>query len=193
MSRPYKINLCTFMGRQGNLEILLPYVDRALEINAIDHYYMIDMTRCDSDHMYIHDKQQELDTKYPGRVHLVNHDIRRRQLKNGTWKETLGLWEPFYRFCETFKDDDIVIKCDLPRDTQARLPMRPTSATRPPPPPPPPPPRSGTARFPWPAHATSRSRSHSTRYGSPRASGPFPALEKPPSDTHRPASGASAS
>lgn len=112
MSRPYKINLCTFMGRQGNLEILLPYVDRALEINAIDHYYMIDMTRCDSDHMYIHDKQQELDTKYPGRVHLVNHDIRRRQLKNGTWKETLGLWEPFYRFCETFKDDDIVIKCD---------------------------------------------------------------------------------
>jgi hypothetical protein len=100
------------MGRQGNLEILLPYVDRALQIDAIDHYYMIDMTRCDGDHQYIHNKQQELDTKYPGRVHLVNHKTRKKQLKNGTWKDTLGFWEPFYRFCETFNDDDIVIKCD---------------------------------------------------------------------------------
>lgn len=112
MSKPYKTNLCTFMGRQGNLDILLPYVDRALSINAVDHYYMIDMTRCDSDHEYIAAKQQSLNEKHPGRVHLVNHEIRKKQLKDGTWKDTLGYWKPFYEFCDTFGDDDIIIKCD---------------------------------------------------------------------------------
>lgn len=112
MPKQYKTNLCTFMGRQGNLEILLPYVERALAIDAVDHYYMIDMTRCDSDHEYIANKQKEMNDQFPGRVHLVNHATRKKQLKDGTWKETLGYWKPFYEFCETFNDDDIVIKCD---------------------------------------------------------------------------------
>lgn len=108
----YRINLCTFMGRKDNVKILLSYVERALSIDAIDHYWMIDMTRCVSDHEYIFSEQQRLDAMYPGRVHVVNHDVRKQELQAGTAKDSIGSWAPFYSFCDTFKDDDIIIKCD---------------------------------------------------------------------------------
>ncbi len=57
LNKNYRVNLCTFMGREYNIKILLPYVDKALEIGAIDRYYMIDMTRKISDHKLLHQEQ----------------------------------------------------------------------------------------------------------------------------------------
>ena len=112
MERDYTSNLCTFMGREENVKILIQYIEKALEIDAVDRYYMIDMTRCIEDHEYIYQQQQKLDAKYPGRVFVVNRELRGKQLRDGTWEETLGFWEPFYKFCKTFTDKDIIIKCD---------------------------------------------------------------------------------
>ncbi len=112
MEKPYNTHLCTFMGRQNNLEILLYYVEQALEIEAVDNYHMIDMTRTMHDHEFIYAEQQRLNEKYPGRVHLVNRDLRGKQLRDGSWKATLGLWSPFYKYCKQFKNNDVIIKCD---------------------------------------------------------------------------------
>ena len=113
MTEPeFKVNLCTFMGRKNNVQILLQYVEEALEIGAIDHYWMIDMTRNLNDHDYIFSEQQRLDGMFPGRVHVVNRDIRAKQLKDDTVGETLGSWAPFYEFCAQFNDNDVIIKCD---------------------------------------------------------------------------------
>lgn len=110
--KPFKVNLCTFMGRQANVSILIKYIERALQIFAIDHYWMIDMTRNHRDHEYIFSEQQRLNDLFPGRVHIVNRETRKKQLDDGTYKQTLGSWSPFYKFCETFSDDDVIIKCD---------------------------------------------------------------------------------
>ena len=112
MDSEYTINLCTFMGRKNNVRVLLQYVDQALSINAIDRYYMIDMTRNLEDHEYIYEEQQRLSGMYPGRVFIVNREIRAKELADGTWKDTIGFWAPFYKFCEQFTDSDIIIKCD---------------------------------------------------------------------------------
>lgn len=100
------------MGREENLEILLKYVEEALKINAIDHYWMIDMTRNMDDHEYIHRHQQRMNALYKNRVHMVNRDIRRKEIISGTAKDTIGQWAPFYKFCNRFKNDDVIIKCD---------------------------------------------------------------------------------
>ena len=52
-NKQYTSHLCTFMGREANLKILIPYVDKALEIGAVDNYWFIDMTRKRSDHELI--------------------------------------------------------------------------------------------------------------------------------------------
>lgn len=112
MSEEYRVNLCTFMGRQYNVELLLKYVEEALRIDAIDHYWMIDMTRNHDDHEYIFNEQQRLDKIYPGRVHVVNREERRKELDANVAKDTIGSWCPFYKFLTTFQDNDVVIKCD---------------------------------------------------------------------------------
>ena len=106
------VNLCTFMGRKNNVKILLVYVEEALKINAIDNYYMIDMTRNHKDHEYIFSEQQRLNELYPERVHVVNREIRRKQLDDNTAMDTIGSWAPFYEFCSQFSDNDVIIKCD---------------------------------------------------------------------------------
>ena len=88
------VNLCTFMGRKNNVKILLVYVEEALKINAIDNYYMIDMTRNHKDHEYIFSEQQRLNDLYPSRVHVVNRDVRRKQLDDNTAMDTIGSWSP---------------------------------------------------------------------------------------------------
>lgn len=112
MSNQYRVNMCTFMGRQYNVELLLKYVEEALRINAIDHYWMIDMTRNHDDHEYIFNEQQRLDKIYPGRVHVVNREKRREELDSNIAKDTIGSWCPFYKFLTTFEDNDVIIKCD---------------------------------------------------------------------------------
>lgn len=111
-TKEFTSHLCTFMGRQYNVDILLRYVQEALRINAIDNYWMIDMTRNHKDHEYIFSEQQRLNDLFPGRVHIVNREIRKKQLDSDTAKDTLGSWSPFYEFCSTFKDDDVIMKCD---------------------------------------------------------------------------------
>jgi len=112
MGEKYRVNLCTFMGRQYNVELLLRYVEEALRIGAIDHYWMIDMTRNHDDHEYIFSEQQRLDEIYPGRVHVVNREERRKELDAEVAKDTIGSWCPFYKFLTTFEDNDVIIKCD---------------------------------------------------------------------------------
>lgn len=108
----YQVNLCTFMGRENNIKILHRYVEEALEIQAIDHYYMIDMTRCIEDHELLKQEKDRLNESYPNRVHIVNRDKRRKEIESGNVMDTVGSWAPFYKFCENFNDNDIIIKCD---------------------------------------------------------------------------------
>ena len=108
----FRVNLCTFMGREYNVRMLIKYVEEALKIGAIDHYWMFDMTRNHEDHEYINNIQKDLDGKYPGRVHLVNRGIRREQLDAGIARDTIGQWGTFYKYLTNFDDNDIIIKCD---------------------------------------------------------------------------------
>lgn len=112
MDSGYNIHLCTFMGREYNVRMLIRYVEEALNIDAIDHYWMFDMTRNHDDHEYIHQLQQQLNEKFPGRVHLVNRDIRREQLDAGLARDTIGQWGTFYKYLTNFDDNDVIIKCD---------------------------------------------------------------------------------
>ena len=111
--KQYTSHLCTFMGREANLKILIPYVDKALEIGAVDNYWFIDMTRKRSDHELIKKLSSELNDKYPGRVHLYNSEERGKIIDD---KEKLAeatkSWETFYKFLKRFKDNDIIAKCD---------------------------------------------------------------------------------
>ena len=111
--KQYTSHLCTFMGREANLKILIPYVDKALEIGAVDNYWFVDMTRKRSDHELIKKLSSELNDKYPGRVHLYNSEERGKIIDN---KEKLAeatkSWETFYKFLKKFKDNDIIAKCD---------------------------------------------------------------------------------
>lgn len=114
MTQPYTKHLCTFMGRKSNLTILMQYIERALKIDAIDNYWMIDMTRNLDDHEYIFEQQQRLNELYPGRVHLHNRDERRKLLDQGedAVRGSIGGWGTFYSFLKRFNDNDIIAKCD---------------------------------------------------------------------------------
>ena len=114
MTQPYTKHLCTFMGRKSNLTILLQYIERALEIDAIDNYWMIDMTRNLDDHEYIFEQQQRLNEMYPGRVHIYNRDERKNLLVKGeeAVNQSIGGWSAFYKMLRRFNDNDIIAKCD---------------------------------------------------------------------------------
>ena len=108
----FKINLCTFMGRENNVKIIHRYIDKALSTQAIDRYYMIDMTRNISDHQFIYKEYNRLNKIYPNRVFIVNRKERQKELENGTVNSTIGYWSPFYKFLDNFTDDDVIIKLD---------------------------------------------------------------------------------
>ena len=111
--KPYTTHLCTFMGREENLKILMPYIDKALEIQAVDNYWFIDMTRKRSDHELIKKLSAELNDKYPGRVHLYNSEERGRIIDDpDKLAEATKSWETFYKFLRRFNDNDIIAKCD---------------------------------------------------------------------------------
>jgi hypothetical protein len=113
MEKKYTSHLCTFMGREANVKILLQYVERALALNAVDNYWMIDMTRCISDHEYIYSEQQRLNEKFPGRVHVYNREKRAEELKDPeAIKSGIGGWKTFYEFLNRFSDNDVIAKCD---------------------------------------------------------------------------------
>lgn len=113
MEKQYTTHLCTFMGRQGNVEILIRYIEQALKIGAVDNYWMIDMTRNVRDHEYIFSEQQRLDSIYPGRVHLYNRETRAKELEDPVAiSRGVGSWKTFYKFLERFTDNDIIAKCD---------------------------------------------------------------------------------
>lgn len=112
-NKPYVSHLCTFMGREANLKILIPYVDKALEIGAVDNYWFIDMTRKRSDHELIKKLSNELNDKYPGRVHLYNSEERGKIIDDkDKLAEATKSWETFYKFLTRFNDKDIIAKCD---------------------------------------------------------------------------------
>lgn len=112
-NKQYKSHLCTFMGRKENLDMLLRYVERALEIDALDNYWMIDMTRNLDDHELIHREQQRLNERFPGRVHIYNRERRAEELKDlDAIKAGVGSWKTFYEFLTRFGDDDVIAKCD---------------------------------------------------------------------------------
>lgn len=112
-NKPFVSHLCTFMGREANLKILIPYVDKALEIGAVDNYWFIDMTRKRSDHELIKKLSNELNDKYPGRVHLYNSEERGKIIDDkDKLAEATKSWETFYKFLTRFNDKDIIAKCD---------------------------------------------------------------------------------
>lgn len=109
----YKTHLCTFMGREENLEILIPYIESALEIDAIDNYWFVDMTRKRSDHELIIKEHARLNSVFPGRVHLYNSESRSKIIDDPeAIKEASNDWSVFYKMLETFNDNDIIAKCD---------------------------------------------------------------------------------
>lgn len=108
----FRVNVCTFMGREENVKILHIYIEEALKINAIDRYYMIDMTRNQSDHDFIFNEYQRLSCDFPERIFIVNRDERSQQIQNKSVLNTVGFWSPFYKFLNTFEDDDVIIKMD---------------------------------------------------------------------------------
>ena len=112
-NKPYTSHLCTFMGREANLKILIPYIDSALKIGAVDNYWFIDMTRKRSDHELIKKLSAELNDKYPGRVHLYNSEERGKIIDDKVkLAEATKSWETFYKFLTRFNDNDIIAKCD---------------------------------------------------------------------------------
>lgn len=111
--KKYTSHLCTFMGREANLEILIPYIDSALKIGAVDNYWFIDMTRKRSDHELIKKLSNDLNEKYPGRVHLYNSEARGKIIDDpDKLAEATKSWETFYKFLRKFNDNDIIAKCD---------------------------------------------------------------------------------
>ena len=104
--------MCVFMGREKNIQVLHRYIMLALQTGVVDRYYMIDMTRNMSDHQHIQQEHARMNSMFPGRVDVVNSKVRRRQLIDGTWQQQKNQWAPFYKFCESFTDHDIIIKCD---------------------------------------------------------------------------------
>ena len=111
--KQFTSHLCTFMGREANLKILIPYIDSALKIGAVDNYWFIDMTRKRSDHELIKKLSAELNDKYPGRVHLYNSEERGRIIDDkDKLAEATKSWETFYKFLNRFNDNDIIAKCD---------------------------------------------------------------------------------
>lgn len=111
--KKYISHLCTFMGREANLKILIPYIDSALKIGAVDNYWFIDMTRKRSDHELIKRLSAELNDKYPGRVHLYNSEERGKIIDDkDKLAEATKTWETFYKFLRRFNDNDIIAKCD---------------------------------------------------------------------------------
>ena len=111
--KEFTSHLCTFMGREANLKILIPYIDSALKLGAVDNYWFIDMTRKRSDHELIKKLSAELNDKYPGRVHLYNSEERGKIIDDEEkLKEATKSWETFYKFLTRFNDNDIIAKCD---------------------------------------------------------------------------------
>ena len=112
-NKQYTSHLCTFMGRESNLKILIPYIDSALKIGAVDNYWFIDMTRNRGDHELIKKLSADLNDKYPGRVHLYNSEERGKIIDDPEKvKEASRSWETFYKFLRRFNDNDIIAKCD---------------------------------------------------------------------------------
>jgi hypothetical protein len=113
MDKDYTTHLCTFMGREENLKILLPYIEGALRNNAVDNYWFIDMTRKRSDHELIKVESKRLNDLFPGRVHLYNSEERGRIIDDkDKLAEATKSWEIFYKFLTRFNDNDIIAKCD---------------------------------------------------------------------------------
>ena len=111
--KQYTSHLCTFMGREANLEILLPYIEGALLNNAVDNYWFIDMTRKRSDHELIKRESARLNDMFPGRVHLYNSEERSKIIDDkDKIAEVSGDWSVFYKFLLKFNDNDIIAKCD---------------------------------------------------------------------------------
>ena len=107
--KPYNSHLCTFMGREANLEILLPYIEGALFNNAVDNYWFIDMTRQRSDHELIKKESARLNELFPGRVHLYNSEERAKIIDDPEKiAEVSSDWSVFYKFLLKFKDNDII-------------------------------------------------------------------------------------
>ena len=112
-NKEYTTHLCTFMGREANLEILLPYIEGALLNNAVDNYWFIDMTRKRSDHELIKKESDRLNKKFPGRVHLYNSEERSKIIDDPEKiSEVSNDWSVFYKFLLKFNDKDVIAKCD---------------------------------------------------------------------------------
>jgi hypothetical protein len=113
MEKEYNTHLCTFMGRESNLKILLPYIEDALRLEAVDNYWFIDMTRKPSDHKLIKKEQERLNKLFPGRVHIHNHEERSKIINDPEKiKEQSNSWGIFYKWLLRFKDNDVIAKCD---------------------------------------------------------------------------------
>jgi len=113
MEKDYTSHLCTFMGREENLKILLPYIEGALRNNAVDNYWFIDMTRKRSDHELIKRESARLNELFPGRVHLYNSEERAKIIDDkDKISKVSGNWDTFYKFLNRFNDNDIIAKCD---------------------------------------------------------------------------------
>ena len=101
------------MGREKNLTVLIPYIISALDINAVDNYWMIDMTRNLSDHLFVREQHRQLSSRFPGRVHLHNSEDRSKIITNPDRLDiTTGSWGVFYNFLRRFNNNDVIAKCD---------------------------------------------------------------------------------
>ena len=113
MARSYTTHLCTFMGCEDNISILIQYVEMALTTGSVDNDWMIDLTRPIHDHRYIYNEYERLNKQFPDKVHIINYDNRELELRDPVGIRTgIGSWKVFYQFLLRFSDTDIIAKCD---------------------------------------------------------------------------------
>ena len=110
--KPYRSNLCTFLGREKNIKVLHVYIEEALSKGILDRYYMFDLTRDRRDQIFLIKEYHRLRSIYRDKVILVNCQKRKSQFKNKSIGSTIGKWGDFYGYLSNFDDNDIIIKVD---------------------------------------------------------------------------------
>lgn len=108
--RDYKVKLCTFLGRQKNIQILHKYIWQGLKEGIIDEYHLFDFARNHEDHNFICDEFDILKKEFVGKIHLHYSVETKERLE----KKEFGVdWKLFYSTLPLISDDNsIIIKCD---------------------------------------------------------------------------------
>ena len=89
-----KIIITCFAGRKYNLDILLKYIDKLVELNKVDEVHLWNYTKNDEDNDYVNNLKDKYIIKHP------------KDKNNRGWDD----YYDYYK--KSLKDNDIIIKVD---------------------------------------------------------------------------------